>query len=153
MTYRIGIDIGGTFTDFVLYDNKADPLTAVSIHKELSTPEDNSIGVMNGLEQLAKKAGQNLEDFLSETEAVIHGTTVADNALIEGKGATVGLLTTDGFRDEIELRRGYKEDIWDVRLEPPKAIVPRRRRLTVKRRRLGTMALGGSRRTSQMSSL
>ncbi|MFT5604300.1 MAG: N-methylhydantoinase A [Paracoccaceae bacterium] len=139
MSYRIGIDIGGTFTDFVLYDNSAEPANAVSIHKELSTPDDNSIGVMNGLEQLAKKAGQSLEVFLGETEAVIHGTTVADNALIEGKGATVGLLTTEGFRDEIELRRGYKEDIWDVRLEPPKAIVPRRRRLTVKER----MSAGG----------
>lgn len=134
MSYRIGIDIGGTFTDFVLYDNRAEPAQAVSIHKELSTPDDNSRGVMNGLEQLAKKSGQDLRSFLENTEALIHGTTVADNALIEGKGATVGLLTTEGFRDEIELRRGYKEDIWDVRLEPPKAIVPRRRRLTVKER-------------------
>lgn len=134
MSYRIGIDIGGTFTDFVLYDNSADAETAVTIHKELSTPDDNSRGVMNGLEQLAKKAKLSLREFLENTEAVIHGTTVADNALIEGKGATVGLLTTEGFRDEIELRRGYKEDIWDVRLQPPKAIVPRRRRLTVKER-------------------
>lgn len=134
MSYRIGIDIGGTFTDFVLYDNSAPSHSAVSIHKELSTPDDNSRGVMNGLEQLAKKSGQDLHSFLENTEALIHGTTVADNALIEGKGATVGLLTTEGFRDEIDLRRGYKEDIWDVRLEPPKAIVPRRRRLTVKER-------------------
>lgn len=134
MSYRIGIDIGGTFTDFVLYNNEAGAAQAVTIHKELSTPDDNSRGVMNGLEQLASRAKVSLREFLENTEAVIHGTTVADNALIEGKGATVGLLTTEGFRDEIELRRGYKEDIWDVRLQPPKPIVPRRRRLTVKER-------------------
>ena len=129
MSYRIGIDIGGTFTDFVLYDGHS-----VIIEKVLSTPDDNSRGVMTGLERLASRYGQSLSKFLAETDAIIHGTTVADNALIEGKGATVGLLVTEGFRDEIELRRGYKEDIWDVRLEPPKPIVPRRRRLTVKER-------------------
>lgn len=129
MSYRIGIDIGGTFTDFVLYDGEN-----VVIEKVLSTPDDNSRGVMTGLERLAEQYKQTLGDFLAETEAIIHGTTVADNALIEGKGATVGLLTTQGFRDEIELRRGFKEDIWDVRLEPPKPIAPRRRRLTVNER-------------------
>ncbi len=129
MSYRIGIDIGGTFTDFVLYDGKQ-----IIIEKVLSTPDDNSRGVMTGLERLAERKGQSLRDFLGETSALVHGTTVADNALIEGKGATVGLLVTEGFRDEIELRRGYKEDIWDVRLAPPKPIVPRRRRLTVDER-------------------
>lgn len=129
MSYRVGIDIGGTFTDFVLYDG-----SALSIEKVLSTPEDNSRAVMAGLERLAAREGLDLDGFLARTEAIVHGTTVADNALIEGKGATVGLLTTEGFRDEIELRRGYKEDIWDVRLEPPTPIVPRRRRLTVPER-------------------
>ena len=64
----------------------------------------------------------------------MHGTTVGDNTLIEGNGAVTGLLTTAGFRDELELRRGYKEDIWDVRLPPPRPIVPRRRRLGVPER-------------------
>jgi N-methylhydantoinase A len=129
MGYRVGIDIGGTFTDFVVYDG-----TNTSIEKVLSTPDDNSQGVMSGLEQLAKQENRSLKEFLTDTDAIIHGTTVADNALIEGNGATVGLLVTSGFRDEIELRRGYKEDIWDVRLLPPKPIVPRRRRLTVDER-------------------
>lgn len=129
MTYRIGIDIGGTFTDFAVLKG-----TEVILHKNLSTPEDRSIGVMEGLGKVAEKEGLTLADFLSQCEAIVHGTTVADNTLIEMNGALTGLITTEGFRDEIEYRRGYKEDIWDVRLEPPKQITPRRRRLTVPER-------------------
>lgn len=129
MTYRIGIDIGGTFTDFALLKNGE-----VVLHKNLSTPEDRSLGVMQGLETLAGKEGLTLDRFLARCDAIIHGTTVADNTLIEMNGAVTGLITTAGFRDEIEYRRGYKEDIWDVRLAPPRQITPRRRRLTVKER-------------------
>ena len=129
MGYRIGIDIGGTFTDFALLKG-----TQVIVHKNLSTPEDRSIGVMNGLEILADKEGLKLHDFLGQCDAIVHATTVADNALIEMNGALTGLITTEGFRDEIEYRRGFKEDIWDVRLAPPKQITQRRRRLTVSER-------------------
>jgi N-methylhydantoinase A len=129
MSYRIGVDIGGTFTDFALLDGEQ-----ILLEKVLSTPADRSLAVMNGLEKLAERCNRSLADFLGEVVAIIHGTTVADNTLIEMNGATTGLLTTEGFRDELEFRRGYKEDIWDVRLEPPPAIVPRRRRLTVKER-------------------
>ena len=129
MTYRVGIDIGGTFTDFALLRG-----SEVILHKNLSTPEDRSLGVMEGLATLAKKEGVSLRDFLGACEAIVHGTTVADNTLIEMNGATTGLITTEGFRDEIEYRRGFKEDIWDVRLAPPKQITPRRRRLTVPER-------------------
>lgn len=129
MTYRVGIDIGGTFTDFALLKGGE-----VVLHKNLSTPEDRSLGVMQGLQTLAAKEGLSLGDFLSRCDAIVHGTTVADNTLIEMNGALTGLITTAGFRDEIEYRRGYKEDIWDVRLAPPKQITPRRRRLTVKER-------------------
>ncbi len=133
MTYRIGIDIGGTFTDFALL--KGDPNDArVILHKNLSTPEDRSLGVMEGLQALADKEGLPLAEFLGACEAIVHGTTVADNTLIEMNGALTGLITTEGFRDEIEYRRGFKEDIWDVRLEPPPQITPRRRRLTVPER-------------------
>ncbi len=127
--YRVGVDIGGTFTDFVLHTGDA-----IFIEKTLSTPEDRSLAVMQGLEKLAAGQDQTLSVFLSRLDAIVHGTTVADNTLIEMNGAVTGLLTTEGFRDELELRRGYKEDIWDVRLEPPTAIVPRRRRLTVPER-------------------
>jgi N-methylhydantoinase A len=129
MNYRVGIDIGGTFTDFALLKG-----TEVILHKNLSTPEDRSIGVMDGLARLAEIEGMSVRDFLGACEAIVHGTTIADNTLIEMNGALTGLITTEGFRDEIEYRRGFKEDIWDVRLEPPKQITPRRRRLTVKER-------------------
>ena len=129
MTYRVGIDIGGTFTDFALLKGEE-----VILDKTLSTPDDHSLAVMEGLEKLAAREGTGLRDFLGGLEAIVHGTTIADNTLIEMNGARTGLLTTEGFRDELELRRGFKEDIWDVRLEPPAAIAPRRRRLTVPER-------------------
>ena len=129
MSYRVGIDIGGTFTDFAL--QKGDE---VLLEKTLSTPQDRSLAVMQGLERLAERESMELAAFLARLEAIVHGTTIADNTLIEMNGAVTGLLTTEGFRDELELRRGYKEDIWDVRLPPPPAMVPRRRRLTVKER-------------------
>jgi len=129
MTYRVGIDIGGTFTDFALLKG-----SEVILHKNLSTPEDRSTGVMEGLAKLAEMEGLTPADFLAQCEAIVHGTTVADNTLIEMNGALTGLITTEGFRDELEYRRGFKEDIWDVRLAPPKQIVPRRRRLTVPER-------------------
>jgi len=129
VSYRVGIDIGGTFTDFALLKG-----AEVVLYKNLSTPEDRSIGVMNGLEKLAEMENQTLADLLGQCEAIVHGTTIADNTLIEMNGAVTGLITTAGYRDELEYRRGYKEDIWDLRLDPYKPIVPRRRRLTVPER-------------------
>lgn len=131
MSYRVGIDIGGTFTDFAML--KGDEII---LHKNLSTPEDRSIGVMTGLAKLAEKEGLTLGDFLGQCESIVHGTTIADNTLIEMNGAVTGLITTEGFRDEMEYRRGFKEDIWDSTLLPPKQITPRRRRLTVPERML-----------------
>ena len=129
MTYRVGIDIGGTFTDFALL--KGDD---VVLYKNLSTPEDRSLGVMQGLGKLAEMEGLPLPQFMADCDAIVHGTTIADNTLIEMNGAVTGLITTEGFRDEMEYRRGYKENIWDVRLPPPAQITPRRRRLTVPER-------------------
>ncbi len=129
MNYRIGIDIGGTFTDFALLKGQQ-----LRLHKNLSTPADLSLGVITGLERLAEMEDLSLSELLNQVDAIIHGTTVADNTLIEMNGARTGLLTTAGFRDELELRRGFKEDIWDVRLPPPPAIIPRRRRLGVPER-------------------
>jgi N-methylhydantoinase A len=129
MAYRVGIDIGGTFTDFALLKG-----AEVILHKNLSTPEDRSLGVINGLEKLAQIEGITLRDFLGQCDAIVHGTTIADNTLIEMNGALTGLITTEGFRDELHYRRGFKESIWDVRLDPPKEITPRRRRLGVPER-------------------
>src|SRR5882724_2283247 len=119
MTYRVGIDVGGTFTDFALLKN-----TEVILYKNLSTPEDRSLGVMKGLGRLAEMENLRVPEFLARCDAIVHGTTVADNTLIEMNGAVTGLITTEGFRDEIALRRGFKESIWDVRLEPPQEITP-----------------------------
>jgi N-methylhydantoinase A len=127
---RVGIDVGGTFTDFAWL--RADG--SVVLEKTLSTPDDPARAVLTGLEQLATRAGVALRDFLASLDAIVHATTIADNTLIEHEGAVTGLLTTEGFRDELELRRGYKEDIWDVRLAAPVPLVPRRRRLGVPER-------------------
>jgi N-methylhydantoinase A len=129
MGYRIGIDIGGTFTDFAVLTG-----AQLILHKNLSTPADRSIGVMTGLAIVAERQGLRLSDFLGQCDAIVHATTIADNTLIEMNGALTGLITTAGFRDEMEYRRGFKESIWDVRLAPPPQITPRRRRLTVPER-------------------
>jgi N-methylhydantoinase A len=129
VSWRLGVDIGGTFTDFALLLGDE-----IVLEKTLSTPEDPSEAVMAGLEKLAARRELALADLLGRIGAIVHATTIADNTLIQMNGARTGLLTTRGFRDELELRRGYKEDIWDVRLPPPLPIVPRRRRLTVPER-------------------
>ena len=128
--YRIGIDVGGTFTDLVAVDGKG----RVVLAKAASTPADQSVGVMAGLERLAEALGTDRGRMLKETERIVHGTTVATNALLERKGARVGLLTTEGHRDVIEMREGLKDDRYDLRQPPPVQLVPRHRRIGVKER-------------------
>jgi N-methylhydantoinase A len=128
--YKIGIDVGGTFTDLVL----ARPDGVVVLEKSATTLPDQSGGVLNGLRQLADREGMDVAALLAKTASIVHGTTTADNTMIEMSGAVTGLLTTRGHRDEIELRRGYKEDIWDPALAPPPTIAARRRRLGVPER-------------------
>jgi N-methylhydantoinase A len=128
--YRIGIDVGGTFTDLVAVDVAG----RVTLAKAPSTPADPSIGVMDGLERLAAALEVGLDALLDQTERIVHGTTVATNALLERKGARVGLLTTAGHRDVLEMREGLKEDRYDLRQPPPEPLVPRHRRLGVRER-------------------
>jgi N-methylhydantoinase A len=130
VAYRIGIDVGGTFTDFVLVRPDGDP----RLLKVPTTLEDQSRGVMNGIEQLARGEGLDEREFLQQTELVVHGTTTADNTMIEMNGALTGLITTEGHRDEIEIRRGFKEDSWDPAYPPPVPIAQRRRRFGVPER-------------------
>ena len=94
---RIGIDVGGTFTDVAAVDDSG----RVVIAKSASTPDDPSDGLVDGLGALASELGLDLETLLARTERIVHGTTVATNALLERKGARVGLLTTEGHRDVI----------------------------------------------------
>src|SRR6267143_2623523 len=128
--YRIGIDVGGTFTDLVAID----PAGVTTLAKVPSTPEDPSLGVLDGLTQLAERLGLDRAALLGETDRVVHGTTVATNALLEHKGAKLGLLTTEGHRDVVEMREGLKDDRYNLRMPPPEQLVPRRLRLGVRER-------------------
>ena len=125
--YRIGIDVGGTFTDLVARR----PDGTVVLEKAPTTPADQSKGVLAALERLAEAEGLAVADLLARTDRIVHGTTTGDNTMIQMTGAKTGLLVTEGFRDEIEMRRCYKEDIWDPALEPPAPIAPRRVRLEI----------------------
>jgi N-methylhydantoinase A len=128
--YRIGIDVGGTFTDLAAVDDAG----RVVIGKCASTPRDPSDGVLDGLRLLAAELEIDLASLFAGTERIVHGTTVATNALIQGKGARVGLLTTEGHRDIIEMREGLKDDRYNLRMPPPVPLVPRARRLGVRER-------------------
>ena len=128
--YRIGIDVGGTFTDLVAVDDTG----RVTLAKTASTPADQSIGVMDGLTLLAETIGRDLAGLLADTDRIVHGTTVATNSLLERKGARAGMLTTEGHRDVIEMREGLKEDRYNLRMPPPVPLVPRARRIGVRER-------------------
>ena len=128
--YKIGIDVGGTFTDFVVAGETGQP----RFFKTATTPDDPSIGVMAGLQQAADAYDLSLDRFLGDTDLVIHGSTVATNTLVERKGATVGLLTTDGFRDLLEMREGLKEDRYNLRMSMVEPLAARYLRVGVPER-------------------
>ncbi len=130
MTYTIGINVGGTFTDIVVSCPDGRTITA----KAASTPRDQSDGVLEGLALAAQSLGLDTAGLLSATTRIVHGTTVATNALLEGKAARVGMLTTEGHRDVIEMREGLKPDRYNLRMAPPDPLVPRRLRLPVRER-------------------
>lgn len=133
---RIGIDSGGTFTDMVLID--ADSRRWV--FKRPSVPSNPAQGVLGVLDTGAAHFGLTLGELLSRCERVIHGTTVATNLMLEGKGAKVGLVCTHGFRDSLEIRRGIRPDIWNHREPFAPVLVPRYLRLGVR----GRLAADGS---------
>jgi N-methylhydantoinase A len=161
--WRIGVDVGGTFTDLVL----ADATGATWLAKVPSVPDDPSRAVLDALDAAARELGPSLQaqptgrrvvadvqsrgraeprepsiegaistrpvlaDLLGNCALFLHGSTVATNTILEGKGARVGLLCTRGFRDALEIRRGVREDQWDHRTPYPVVLVPRSRRLGV----------------------
>src|SRR5947207_1869250 len=128
--YRIGVDVGGTFTDLVAVDEGG--LTTLA--KVPSAPDDPSLGVLDGLTALAERLSLDRAALLGQTDRIVHGTTVATNALLEHKGARLGLLTTEGHRDVVEMREGLKDDRYNLRMPPPEQLVPRRLRLPVRER-------------------
>ena len=124
---RVGIDVGGTFTDFVLVDERRD---LIYTGKRLTTPHDPSEAIVGGLERLLREAGTGPDDLHS----LVHGTTLVANTIIERSGAKVGLITTRGFRDSLEMGREIRYDLYDLQLEPPRPLVPRPLRREVSER-------------------
>ena len=115
--FRIGVDIGGTFTDLVMVDAHGQ----LRNEKVLTTPLDPSIGVLTGIQLILDNNGVQASDV----ENVIHGTTLVANALIERKGVRTALITTEGFRDVLQIGREWRYDIYDLFLTPVEPLVPR----------------------------
>ncbi len=130
MGYRIGVDVGGTFTDIICVT----PAGEVTLDKTPTTLDDQSTGVMKGLEQLAARFELSMSQLCGDIDILVHGTTTADNTMIEMNGAETGLLVTEGHRDEIEMRRVHKEEIWDPSYPAPPAIARRRARIPIAER-------------------
>ena len=118
--WRVGVDVGGTFTDLVVADSDG----RTDVFKVPSVPADPGEGVINALTTACAELDQPMEKFLGDCQFFLHGSTVATNTLLEGKGATVGLLTPHGFRDSLEARRGLRKDPWDHRTPYPPVLVP-----------------------------
>jgi N-methylhydantoinase A len=132
---QITIDVGGTFTDCLVLDDAGQ----LQRFKASTTPDDPTEGFFAAVLKAAAHYGQTLEQFLADVEQIIHGTTLGTNILITERGAQVGMITTKGFRDSIEMRRGIKNlrgSMFDVFIEPYKPLVPRYRRLGVTERTL-----------------
>ena len=125
--YSLAIDIGGTFTDIVLY-NHAD--ARVFSHKEMTTPEEPTTGAIRGVKTLLEREQvQGTQIF-----RIVHATTLFTNALIERRGVKTGLITTEGFRDTLEMRREFKFDLYDLFIEMPATLVSREARLEARER-------------------
>ncbi|HTT94476.1 MAG TPA: hydantoinase/oxoprolinase family protein [Solirubrobacterales bacterium] len=127
MSYRIGVDIGGTFTDFTVARESGELL----LWKQDSTPDDPGRAVVQGLAAVAEQLDTDVEGLLGETELFVHGTTVATNMLIQRNGPTIGLLCTEGFRDVLYFRDGYKPERFNMHLEHPRELVDRWLRIGV----------------------
>ena len=125
--FVMGCDIGGTFTDFVLYDTAT---RTFATDKRLTTPDDPGAAVLAGAAGFRSPEG----GVLADTERVVHGTTLGINALLERKGAPTAMLATQGFRDILELRRGTRGELWDLSGRLPDALISRKRRIELSER-------------------
>ncbi|MCK5408401.1 MAG: hydantoinase/oxoprolinase family protein, partial [Candidatus Krumholzibacteria bacterium] len=122
----IGIDVGGTFTDFLVMDGGE-----AEVFKVLSTPGDPSIGLIDGLEKIAATRGWGLDQLVPTIDRIVHGTTVTTNVVLTGAGAKTALLTTEGVRDALEMRRGIREEQYNNRYTNVPPLVPRYLRIPV----------------------
>lgn len=121
MGYTIGVDVGGTFTDFLLMDEPGN----FSVYKTPTTPADPAEGFFHGLTEMAGARGLSTDGFLRQVELIVHGTTVTTNAVLTRTGARTALLTTQGSRDVLEHRRGWREELYDNKMAMPTPLVPR----------------------------
>jgi len=128
---RVGIDVGGTFTDFILIDEKQERILT---GKCLTTPEQPGLAVVEGLKQLLNESGRSID----EVDGIVHGTTLVTNTVIERKGAKIGVILTEGFRDVPALGREMRYDLYDLFLELPQPLAERPYRQTVRGRVLAT---------------
>ena len=137
--FRLGIDAGGTFTDFILADRDGE----VRIFKALSTPQDPTQAIRNGLRLIEEETGITAQQIVSNADLCINGTTVGLNALIQHKGAKTGLIATRGHEDSIEIRLGHKEDgyRYDPEYPPATMLVPRYLRRGIAERVISTGAV------------
>ncbi|WP_172327144.1 hydantoinase/oxoprolinase family protein [Mangrovicoccus sp. HB161399] len=133
--WRVGVDSGGTFTDVCMFDETEG---RVKIWKVSSTPDDPSRGIAQGVEEGMRVHGGATDAPLKEIGYFGHGTTVATNALIQHRGAKVGLITTDGFRDLLEIGRQKRPSLYDIFADKPLTLVPRHLRFGVPERLLHT---------------
>ena len=124
MNFKIGIDVGGTFTDFLLTGSDGQSRT----YKVLSTPKDPSNATMQGISEMAQDEAISLKDFLASVDVIVHGTTVTTNAVLTYSGARTGLVTTKGVRDALEMRRGIREEQYNNRYTNVVPLVPRNMR-------------------------
>src|SRR3984957_20407997 len=130
--WRVGVDSGGTFTDICLFDEQAG---RIETWKVPSTPDDPSRGIAQGVEEGMRSAAPEAGDRPAAPIVYFgHGTTVATNALIQHRGVKTGLVTTDGFRDLLEIGRQKRPDLYDIQADKPKTLVPRDLRLEVPER-------------------
>ncbi|HDJ28837.1 MAG TPA: hydantoinase/oxoprolinase family protein, partial [Proteobacteria bacterium] len=130
MKFKIGIDVGGTFTDFLLTGEDG----STEIYKVLSTPDDPSIATMRGINEMAGSRNISIKDFLRDVTTIVHGTTVTTNAVLTYTGVKTGLLTTEGTRDALEMRRGIREEQYNNRYPNARPVVERYLRLPVRER-------------------
>jgi N-methylhydantoinase A len=129
MGLRIGVDIGGTFTDFIVVDE-----SRVRVYKTPSTPSAPERAIFTGIEELAEERNQSVTEYLTDVDLFIHGTTIATNTVIQRNGPKTGVIHTEGFRDILFLRDGFKPDRYNLHMPPPDDFVPRYLRAGVSER-------------------
>lgn len=130
LMFRVAIDTGGTFTDFIAVDGDG----RMQMLKTPTARANPAVAVMDGLKEIAALWDLDLQTFLGHTRQIVHGTTLALNALLQGRGVRTALLTTEGFRDALEIRRSRLAEQWDLRAPVAPPLVPRRLRLGIRER-------------------